>query len=111
PYRMAVMFDSRGATIHRLTLSSAQYRDLDIGGGSWGALELEDDAGGVLVQAVPPGSPADVAGLRRGDLIQTILLSDTRDGEGSRRIRSANDIAAALAITKSGAKVEVEYLR
>jgi YidC/Oxa1 family membrane protein insertase len=111
PYRMAVVFSSRGATIHRLTLSSPRYRDLDNKGGSWGTLELEEGAGGVVVQSVPPGCPADAAGLRAGDVIQSIVAPETRGSKGERRIASVKDLAKVLAATKPGTKVEVEFLR
>ncbi len=65
------------------------------------ALDLPVDAG-ILVQQVLPGSPADAAGLREGDVI--VRLGDTD-------IETTADLTLALLEASPGDEVEVEYHR
>lgn len=55
---------------------------------------------GVLVDSVQPGTPADKAGLKPGDIIVSI---------GSRDIRNTGDLQQALAENPPGSKVMVGY--
>ena len=55
-----------------------------------------DQTDGVVVTAVEPGSPADDAGLRRGDVILEI---------GNRRVRDVADYKKAVAGIKKGKAV------
>jgi serine protease Do len=64
-------------------------------------LELTD-SGGALVGDVAPGSPADKAGLKRGDVIVSF------DGKV---IRDINDLPLIVAATPVGKKVKVEVIR
>jgi len=57
---------------------------------------------GALVQFVSPGSPAEVAGVQRGDIIVTI---------GGREITSVEDVFAAVREHRVGDKVPVEVVR
>lgn len=58
--------------------------------------------GGVVVRAVAPDSPADRAGLRKGDVVTEI---------GDRRIRRAEDYRRALAAAKPGRELAVTIVR
>ncbi|MBI4467268.1 MAG: Do family serine endopeptidase [Acidobacteria bacterium] len=57
---------------------------------------------GVLIEDVRPGSPADKAGLRRGDVI--IQVDDTP-------IRAGDDLVNKVATTPIGQKVRIRFLR
>jgi len=57
---------------------------------------------GVRLSGVRQGSPAEIAGLRRGDLIV---------GWDRRRIFNLEDYAAALRSQRPGDRVEIEFLR
>jgi putative serine protease PepD len=57
---------------------------------------------GALVQQVQPGSPAEAAGLERGDIIVRIAGS---------AIRSTEDVFAAVRSGRVGATVDVEFFR
>ena len=57
---------------------------------------------GVLVADISPGSPADKAGLKRGDLITSY------DGEP---INQVTDLTGKVALTEPGTKVKLDILR
>ena len=62
-------------------------------------LNVNEGAG---LDRVEPGTPAEQAGLRTGDVITKI---------GDQTIRNAGDVSNALARYRSGQKVNVEYVR
>lgn len=57
---------------------------------------------GVVVQSVESGSPAERAGLKRGDVITAI---------NSKPVRNGDDLLAIISNTEPGAKVRVDFLR
>src|SRR5690606_13718095 len=59
-------------------------------------------ASGALVQSVTTGSPADTAGMERGDVIVSI---------GDATIKSVEDVFAAVRSHKVGETVDVEIVR
>lgn len=63
---------------------------------------VKPDAGGLRVESVAPGSAADQAGLRPGDVI-TAVDHDP--------VTTADELRAALARRKLGVEVEVSYRR
>jgi putative serine protease PepD len=65
-------------------------------------VSVGDADGGALVQAVTAGSPAERAGLRKGDLITRI---------GDRAVNSADDLVAAVQGGKVGDRLGVTYTR
>jgi S1-C subfamily serine protease len=73
--------------------------------------------GGVLVQAVAPGSPAARAGIKGGDTQATLDGSDIALGGDvirrldGRRVASMEDVAAAVSARQPGDTVKVELLR
>ena len=68
----------------------------------FGGGEFERVAGGLMVEGVLPGGPADAAGLRDGDVLVRF------DGA---QIGSERDLRTALRATPAGKTVEIEYLR
>jgi S1-C subfamily serine protease len=72
---------------------------------------------GALVQNVTPGSPADKAGIRGGDIgaqlgDQAIRLGgDIITGVDGRAVRTKDDLAAAVADRKAGDKIEIQLHR
>ncbi len=57
---------------------------------------------GVVVNSVEPGSPAEKAGLQRGDVITAI---------GNKPVENGDDLVGIVSETEIGKKVHVEYLR
>jgi YidC/Oxa1 family membrane protein insertase len=95
-FRMLAIFNSRGAAIERIELSSDRYRDLEDSSGYLGHLALTDVPGtaGCQVNVVGRGTPAEKAGLRAGDTLIAVdgkpiknratlqeLLRTTRPGQ------------------------------
>lgn len=110
PYRLLATFNTRGATIHRVELSSRQYRDLHDRSGYLGQLEVADAASGALVQVVGPGTPAAEAKILPGDVITAIAGT----GEARRRERDlsdADDLQRWLADTQPGETILLTVLR
>jgi serine protease Do len=60
------------------------------------------DRDGVLVRVVEPGSPAEKAGLRRGDLLTAVGGVDVTD---------ADDVAAAIDNLPDGASLTIHVVR
>lgn len=106
-YRFAATFNSHGATIHRLELSSLSYRDLHERYGFLGQLELIPSQGGVKVQVVVPGSPAANAGLKTDDLITAIQVRDAQPVE----INAVEDLSRVLQATRPGQSVTLSVTR
>lgn len=70
---------------------------------SYVGADIEDGDGGALVESVmPPGSPADLAGLVGGDVITAI------DG---RSVKSQDDFIEALGAIPVGKTVEAKFVR
>ena len=57
---------------------------------------------GIVIETVQPGSPADHAGLKRGDVILSV------DGQA---VHSGDELVAIVSDTEVGKKLHVEYLR
>ncbi|HYF27515.1 MAG TPA: trypsin-like peptidase domain-containing protein, partial [Baekduia sp.] len=84
--------------------------------GSLDALDLPADSG-VLVQEVTPGSPADKAGIRAGEIQaslngETIVLGgDIITKVAGQEIKRQDDLARLVQSKKSGEELEVRLLR
>lgn len=72
PLGMLVTFTSRGASVQRIELAGEQFHDQDDRSGYLGHLAVIADGNGCRVGVVGPGTPADVAGIRAGDVIVSI---------------------------------------
>ncbi|MGB6431137.1 MAG: Do family serine endopeptidase [Candidatus Acidiferrales bacterium] len=57
---------------------------------------------GIVLQSVTPGSPADKAGLKAGDVITAV---------NGQPVRSGNDLVNPIAATPVGNKVSIDYVR
>ena len=57
---------------------------------------------GIVVDSVQPDSPADHAGLKRGDVILSV---------NGQAVRSGDELVAIVSDTDIGKKLRVEYLR
>lgn len=62
---------------------------------------------GVIVANVEPGSPAERAGLRRGDQIQRLGGVEAADGEALRALVAVSDNATALTVLRGTETVEL----
>ncbi|WP_372723768.1 membrane protein insertase YidC [Novipirellula sp.] len=109
-YSMLVTLNSRGGAIERIELvqreegnGKLKYRRVDIRSGYMGyfAATTAESVDGVTVNVVGPGTPAQVAGLKEGDIITKV---------NGKAIVRRNDIDIALAKTKPGESVKVELL-
>jgi YidC/Oxa1 family membrane protein insertase len=102
PARLLVTLTSRGGGIERIELSEERFHDQDDRSGYLGHLALEGVAEGCRIGVVGPGTPADRAGLRSGDLITSV------DGA------TVDDPAAfgdVLSRTRPGQRVTIAYQR
>lgn len=104
PYRMLVTLTNRGAAIDRIELNSPQIRELEDRSGYMGhvALSSKVEAGGVRVDVVGSGTPADLAGLKPGDVLKTI------DGQPVTTATALQDI---LAKTRPTQTIDVVFTR
>jgi S1-C subfamily serine protease len=84
--------------------------------GSLDALNLPTDKG-VLVQEVTPGSPADKAGLRAGNIAAQldgepiVLGGDIITEVDGREVRRQDDLRTLIERRKAGEEVEITFLR
>jgi S1-C subfamily serine protease len=71
---------------------------------------------GVLVQTVTPGSPADKAGIKGGDIVARVDNNEIRLGGDiitavdGRKVRTGDDLVNAIATKKQGDKVKIDVL-
>ena len=64
--------------------------------------ELGAPAGGVVIMGVEPGSPAEKAGLKGGDVITNV---------NGRPVKTGNDLVNPIAQAPIGSKVKIGYVR
>src|SRR6266446_2343595 len=57
---------------------------------------------GVVIEAVEPGSPAEKAGLKGGDVITSV---------NGRAVKTGNDLVNPIALAPIGSKVKLSYIR
>ena len=104
PYRMLVTLTNQGAAVVRVELNSPRYRDLEDRSGYLGHLAPADapQHGGAQVQVVGQGTPADLAGIKVGDVIQAV---------DQRKVAGAADLILALKETKPKQQVTLSVDR
>lgn len=102
PARMLVTLTSRGAAVERIELADEQFHDQDDRGGYIGHLAGAATPEGCRVGVVGPGTPADRAGLKPGDVITAVDASPVADARSLREI---------LATRRPGSKVSLAVLR
>lgn len=104
PYRLLAYFHSKGAALVAAELNSRRFRDLEYRSGHLGYLAPTnvEDGEGCQVRTVGPGTPAERAGVRVGDLI---VMAD------SKPITSTLDLESALRATSPGETIPLELIR
>ncbi|MCC6126685.1 MAG: YidC/Oxa1 family insertase periplasmic-domain containing protein [Pirellulales bacterium] len=104
PYRMMVTLTNRGAALARIELSDPTYRDVDIRSGYLGHIVMDPmaNAEGCPVQVVGPGTPAEKAGLKVGDLITAA---------GGEPVKSVEGLKKFLGRTKPSRTIELTIVR
>ena len=102
PYRLLVTLTNRGAAVERIELSSDRYRDLDDRTGYLGHLAAQNAAGGVKVNLVAPGTPAEEAGMKPSDLITAV---------NGKAVANADELQAAFKDTVPNQSIELEVSR
>jgi serine protease Do len=70
-----------------------------------------EDSGGVVVRAVEPDSPAEEAGLRRGDVILEVNQSPVSDAQEFRAALEESERGALLLVSRGGAEIYVPLKR
>ena len=106
--RYLITANALGGTIRRIELNHRRengrhfYRDLEITYGYVGSLDCYDSSEGCKVGIVGAGTPADTAGLQRGDVIDQI---------GEIEITSKYEFEKALSQTKPGDEIEMKITR
>ncbi|TWT80077.1 Membrane protein insertase YidC [Planctomycetes bacterium CA13] len=110
-HRMLITLTSRGGAVERIELTEREpnstdlkYRRVDIRTGYLGYFAATSDSefDGVTVNVVGPGTPADVAGVKVGDIITMV---------NGKPIVYREDINASLLKTKPGKTIEMTVLR
>jgi len=104
PYRMLVTLTNRGAAVARIELNSPRYCDIDNRSGFLGHLVMDDKRcdEGCPVELVGPGTPADEAGLKPGDVIKSL---------NGKPVFGRASLDAILAKTRPGQTVKLAVLR
>lgn len=100
--RMLVTLSSRGAAVERIELADPRFHDQDDRSGYLGHLAPTVVPEGCRIGVVGPGTPADLAGLRAGDVVVGVAGAATADPA------ALHDV---LARTRPGQRVTIAYLR
>ena len=104
PYEMAFSFFPPGEQLEVLALGQAKGAMLGIALGGWtdGAVE------GLNVMSVSPGGPAELAGLRSGDMLTTFNGDSLASESGQQSYETLREL---LADVEPGSEVTVGYRR
>ncbi len=106
-YRIMATFTTQGAGVRRVEIASPRYRDLHDKGGYVGHLEVvASDKGGLLVQALGGGTPAEAAGIEIGDRIVS-----ANGEEGPLELHSPAQLAELLSQHKPGEPLVLQVSR
>ena len=109
-YHLLVTLNSQGAGIERIEMTERneagqfRYRRVDVRHGYLGYLGAESSTSsdGVVVNVVGKGTPAQLAGIRVGDIVVSVAGQSTATRE---------QLADSLIGTKPGDEIEVKVLR
>jgi YidC/Oxa1 family membrane protein insertase len=109
-YLMLMTLNSAGGGVERIELTERdkknrlKYHRVDVRSGYLGYLAASpaSEVDGVTVNVVGPGTPADVAGLKVGDVIVSV---------GEKTVLSRKEIDDALLDTKPGDQVKLNVIR
>jgi YidC/Oxa1 family membrane protein insertase len=116
-YRLLVTLNSKGAGIERIELIEQnrpgvyQYRTLATLGGSIGYLALRESEKGLMVNAVPQGSPAAAAIPPDATQAVGLQVGDTIIGMNDLPILKLSDWETICDKTKPGTQVTIQVLR
>ncbi|MHB9047780.1 MAG: YidC/Oxa1 family insertase periplasmic-domain containing protein [Pirellulales bacterium] len=105
PYRMLVTLTNRGAAVERIELNTLRFHDAEDLSGYLGYLaevNTPTPRGGCILQVVGRGTPADLAGLKRGDVITAV------DG---RKVDDASAFHDVLRATRPNRELKLAVLR
>ncbi|MGI5832767.1 MAG: YidC/Oxa1 family insertase periplasmic-domain containing protein [Thermoguttaceae bacterium] len=120
PFRMLVTLSNRGAAVTRVEMNEREFRDCADTTGYLGqivadetiaAQEIAAGLPGLGIQTVGAGTPAAEAGLKPGDRIVSIDLSENKAVGTSIEVTSFNDLRQALLKTKPEETVKLEIIR
>ncbi|MBR2692826.1 MAG: YidC/Oxa1 family insertase periplasmic-domain containing protein [Thermoguttaceae bacterium] len=120
PYRMLVTISNRGAAVTRVEMNEKGFRDCADASGYLGQIvadetiaanEILSGLPGLGIQTVGAGTPAAAAGLKPGDRIVSIDLSETESAGGVVEIAAFEDLRDALLKTKPDELVKLGILR
>lgn len=107
-HKLLVTLSTKGGGVERIELTARkengdlEYRRVDVRRGYLGYLAPSDDVEGVKVNVVGPGTPADLAGIQKGDVIVAVA---------GKSVVIPSDIEKALAESRPDETVTVEVLR
>jgi len=104
-YRLLATLTSTGAAVRRVEMASPRYRDQHDRSGYLGELELKEVPGGLQVQVVGSGTPAEQAELQPGDVIVGIA------GRQPLEFRTLESFRAVLAETRPGQQITLQVRR
>lgn len=114
PYRMLVTLTNRGAAVLRIELNSPDFRDLEYRGGYLGHVVVDQKlrGKGCPVQIVAPGTPAEKAGLQKGDVITSLAGHKVTGAISLRKALDATepDDVVPLDILREGRPKELEVV-
>ncbi len=116
PYRSLITLTNKGAAVSRIELNDPRYREVQDLTGYLGQIvvdmgELPQETSGCPVQVVGPGTPAEKAGLKVGDMIVGFVKTSGRNSGLAVPVDSFAVLRSLLLLTRPGEKIELEVLR
>ena len=110
PYRMLVMFDSRGAAVARVELNSDRYKAIDDATGYFGHLAFPEHAGAApRIGVVGPGTPA--ARAEPADNGAKLAVGDVITAVDKQPVEYASTFEELIKKTRPGQTITLEVMR